>query len=367
MFHTILTLSYTIPALYLFIRIWQLFIERKDRLKYVLVFAFLFSIYPFSNVLEGEAPGAARVAEFISGYLLPFFLYLFLLMLLTDILLLINLPLRIISWEKLRTRTIRNRYFEMIISASVLIVIAGIINFNTIRTTDYKITIPGKSSDIKGLRIAFVSDFHLEYKVPARFVESFVDKIRETDPDLILYGGDIVEGSGENLEEYEELLGSIEPRYGVYGVLGNHDRIRNFKENFFTRAGITLLRDSIVTAGNSFTLIGRNDSRGNRKSIAELTVAAPDELPVIVIDHRPTDIDQISRASADISFSGHTHNGQLFPINFYICSLYELCHGHLMKGNTNFFVSSGIRLWGPPVRTTGKSEVVVVEVIFAAM
>ena len=147
MFHTILTLSYTIPALYLFIRILQLFIDRRDRLKYVIVFAFLFSIFPFSNVLDGEAPGAAR---------------------------------------------------EMIISASVLIVIAGIINFNTIRTSEYKIAVPVKSSDIKSLRIAFVSDFHLEYKVPARFVESFVDKIRETDPDLILYGGDIVEGSGEN-------------------------------------------------------------------------------------------------------------------------------------------------------------------------
>jgi hypothetical protein len=147
-------------------------------------------------------------------------------------------------------------------------------------------------------------------------------------------------------------------------VLGNHDRIRNFKDNFFTRAGIILLRDSVVTAGNSFTLIGRKDSRGNMKSIAELTVAAPDDLPVIVIDHRPTDIDQISRSSTDISFSGHTHNGQLFPINFYMRSLYELSHGHLRKGNTNFFVSSGIRLWGPPVRTTGKSEIVVVEVIF---
>jgi hypothetical protein len=55
MFHTILTISYLIPGIYLFIRIWQLFIPGNYRLRYVFIFALLFSIFPISNLQdEGE-------------------------------------------------------------------------------------------------------------------------------------------------------------------------------------------------------------------------------------------------------------------------------------------------------------------------
>ncbi|MCX6262262.1 MAG: hypothetical protein NTY95_15770, partial [Bacteroidia bacterium] len=60
--------------------------------------------------------------------------------------------------------------------------------------------------------------------------------------------------------------------------------------------------------------------------------------------------------------SGHTHNGQLFPINIITRRIYELSYGYMKKGETHFFVSSGIRLWGPPVRTTGKSEIIVIDI-----
>ena len=51
-FHSILTLSYLIPNLYLFVRIWFLFIPKNCRLWYVLIYAILFSIYPLSNMFE---------------------------------------------------------------------------------------------------------------------------------------------------------------------------------------------------------------------------------------------------------------------------------------------------------------------------
>ena len=248
------------------------------------------------------------------------------------------------------------------------VVIAGIINFNTIRTTKYKITIPGKLSGISHLRIAFVSDFHLQEGTSIHFVEKFVAKIDSIKPDLMLFGGDIVEGDrkDENMECFERLFSSITTRYGVYGVLGNHEYYaRQDKGSFFSRAGIEILSDSVVIVDSSFILAGRNDSHTTtRKSVEEIMRTIPDSLPVILIDHRPTEIDQISRTSADVVLSGHTHNGQLFPINFITRSVYELSYGYMKKGETHFFVSSGIRLWGPPVRTTGKSEIMVIDIAF---
>jgi predicted MPP superfamily phosphohydrolase len=44
--------------------------------------------------------------------------------------------------------------------------------------------------------------------------------------------------------------------------------------------------------------------------------------------------------------------------------MYELSWGYRKIGNTHFFVSSGLRLWGPPVKTAGKSEIMLVDFIF---
>ena len=369
MFHTIIFLSYTIPGIYLFVRIWQLFIPRGSRLLYVLIFAILFSIYPASMLLfEGDAGRASQILEITSGYLLSFFLYLFLLVLMTDLLLLINLVLKIIPRDRIRQRSLRSKVFLAIICLSATVVIAGIINFNTIRTSEYRISVPARSSEISRLRIAFVSDFHLGESTPVKFVERFVKEIGIIKPDLMLYGGDIAEGGSEDekMKRFENLLSSISTTYGAYGVLGNHEHYASQdKGTFFSKAGIEILRDTLLVIDNSFTLAGRNDSHvRNRKSVEEIMRSAPDSLPVILLDHRPTEIEQVSRTNADIQISGHTHKGQLFPINLITNKVYLLHYGYRKFGNTHFFVSSGIRLWGPPVRTTGKSEILVIDVTF---
>ncbi len=369
MFHTIISLSYTIPSIYLFTRFWQFYIEKKQRLRFFIVFVILFSLYPLSSLINDNEAGAfGEILSSASNYLLPYFLYLFLCIMVTDILLLINRGIKIIPREIVRAGTFRNRMLIVILSLPAIVLIAGIINFNTIRVSEYHIDVPGKFSDLKNLRIAFVSDFHLEEKTSVEFVNRFVKKIETVKPDLLLYGGDIVEGfsSPGNMESFETLLMSVKPKFGVFGVPGNHDRLtRSDTSNFFTRSGIRLLRDSIISVGRSFTLAGRNDARETtRMSASELLNKAPENLPVIVMDHRPTEPGPLSLTPADIVFSGHTHHGQLFPINLITSSVYELSRGYMKKEKTHFFVSSGIRLWGPHVRTAGKSEILVVNIKF---
>lgn len=367
MFHTILTLSYIIPNIYLFIRIWKLFIRKDQKIYYVLIYLLLFLVYPVSNLFHEDSTAlVARVLSAIADYLLPFFLYVFLFVLLLDLLLLINLLFGIVPREKINRGSFRSGGLLVIVCCSLAIVVAGIINFNTIRTTKYQITIPGKLSGISHLRIAFVSDFHLQESTCIHFVEKFASKIESIKPELMLFGGDIVEGDGkdEKMEYYERILSSITARYGVYGVLGNHEHYAGQdKGSFFSKSGIEILSDSVVIVGNSFVLAGRNDSHTRtRKSIADILGSITDSLPVILIDHRPTVIGQMGRNSPDVVLSGHTHNGQLFPVNFITRMVYGLSYGYKKKGKTHFFVSSGIRLWGPPVRTTGKSEIMVIDI-----
>lgn len=369
MFHTIITLAYVIPNIYVFIRIWQVFINKGYKIYYTIIYLLIAAIYPLSNLFsEGDTDLLATIFTSIGNYILPFYLYLFLSVLLFDILLLINRLFKIISADKIKSTRFKITGLSSILFFAVAVVVAGVINFNTIRTSEYRIEIPGKSSVIQHLKIAFVADFHLQERTNVNFVERFAGMIAEINPDLMVFGGDIVEGDreDENMIVFEKLLREMKMKYGVFGVLGNHEYYGGQdKGSFFDKAGIKVLCDTILMLDNSFYLGGRYDSHfRTRKTIGDLMKSVPDSLPLILIDHRPTEIDQVSRTKVEIQLSGHTHNGQLFPINLITGKVYRLSWGHKKIGNTDFFVTSGIRLWGPPVRTTGKSEIMIIDITF---
>ena len=366
-----ITLVYIIPNIYVCLRMMQLFVNKGQRINYLLIYFLFALIYPVSNLFSQDDTGFwARILTSTAGYLLPFYLYLFLFLLVLEFVLLINLIFRVVSFEKLRQPGIRTIVLSVLVSLSATVVIGGIINFNMIQVSEYRITVPRKLAKIDHLKIAFVADFHLREQNNINFVKRFKKKIDEINPDLMLYGGDIVEGNRSNnkMAELENLLGQIHPKYGVFGVLGNHEYYGGQdKGNFFDKAGIKILLDSNILIDNSFNLLGRYDGHfNNRKSIEDLMKSVNDSFPTILLDHRPTELEEVSKTAVDIQLSGHTHNGQLFPISLIIQSMYRLSWGYEKIGNTHFFVTSGIRLWGPPVRTTGKSEIMVIDVGFTA-
>jgi predicted MPP superfamily phosphohydrolase len=369
MFHTIITLAYIIPNIYVFLRIWQLFINKGYKIHYTIIYLLLASFYPLSNLVNAGNSGILpAIFTAIENYILPFYLYLFLSVLVFDIFLLINFIFKIVPVAKLGTTRFKVASLSAILLLSTGVVVAGIINFNTIRTSEYHVEIPGKSSRISHLKIAFAADFHLKEGTNLSFVERFVKKIEDINPDLMVFGGDIVEGDRDDgdMLVFENLLKAIKPKYGVFTILGNHEYYGGQeKGSFFDRAGMTVLCDTILSIDGSFDLGGRYDSHFRaRKSIDDFMRNYSDSLPMILVDHRPTEITQVSKTKTDIQLSGHTHNGQMFPINLITRSVYELSWGYRKVGNTHFFVTSGIRLWGPPVRTAGKSEIMVIDVSF---
>ena len=364
-----ITLAYTIPNIYVFIRLGQLFISRGYRFHYAAVYLFFASIFPVSGFLNGgRFAFLGEILNTVSNYLLPFYLYLFLFVLLFDIFLLINLIVRVLPAEKRKSMAFRKYALASVIILSASVVIAGVINFRTIRITEYPIDVPARSSGMSKLRIAFAADFHIDSETDLGFMRRFVKRVKEIDPDIVLFGGDIVEGhhTDRRIAEHEKILKQIEARYGVYGVLGNHEYYRGQDRGlFFEMSGIGLLRDSVLVINEAFNLAGRLDSHyRDRKSVSALLESAVDSLPVILLDHRPTELDLVSQTQTDVQLSGHTHHGQMFPINFITSKVYMLSRGYKRINNTHFFVTSGIRLWRFPVRTAGKSEIMVIDINF---
>jgi uncharacterized protein len=94
-------------------------------------------------------------------------------------------------------------------------------------------------------------------------------------------------------------------------------------------------------------------------------VGAENVSPIILLDHSPTDLDNVSKSRVDLQLSGHIHNGQLFPVNVLVMPFqYELPWGTIVKRHTVFTVTSGVQAWGPPVKTSGDSEILSIKVTF---
>jgi predicted MPP superfamily phosphohydrolase len=149
-------------------------------------------------------------------------------------------------------------------------------------------------------------------------------------------------------------------------VFGNHELHGGINSlNFFKNSAVKVLQDNFIQVDKSFYLVGRNDYRDTkRKTMEELLNGLPNDLPMIMLDHRPYDFDNVSKAHVDVQVSGHTHNGQLFPLNYITSNIYDLSWGHKKINNTHFFVTSGLQAWGPAVKTAGTSEIMVIDIDF---
>jgi hypothetical protein len=329
--------------------------------------ALLAAGYPAAESLShGTIGGGLKLLVLAGYYALPLVLYFTMTVLLTDLAVGILRLSKAVTRETVRSERFRLRRLAFVLAVPSLVVAAGIVNANVLRVHEYTVEVPRRSSTLREIKVVFAADLHLGSLTPKNFLKRFVDKVNAQKPDLVLIGGDIREGHrGEaDLGAIEAQFRRLEARYGVFAVPGNHEGYAGTTGEFFDRSHIRFLQDDLATIDGAFILIGRRDARrGTRGSIDGLLRKAPDGLPVILLDHRPTDMEAVSRTRVDIQLSGHTHHGQLFPINFVTQLEYGLSWGHRKAGNTHFIVTSGAQLWGPPVRTVGASEIVVVHVV----
>jgi predicted MPP superfamily phosphohydrolase len=351
---------------YVYFSIRRFITSKTSKGIFTAFYIFLMLAYPMAERLAHSSGDGWKKYLIIAGYYsLPIILYLAMTIILVDLAIGAARLFKIVSREAVRSVRFKKAAFSLILAIPVLVVILGIMNYHYLRCREYIIEVPRKSSSINRLKIVFAADLHLGRITPDHFLERFVAKVNAQRPDIILIGGDVLEGDqrDEDTGKFETQFRQLESKYGVYAVLGNHDR--GNASDFFRRAGIHLLKDDVEKIEEAFYLAGRKDARSrSRKSVDELLRNIPDDLPVILLDHRPVDFERVSQSRVNIQLSGHTHNGQLFPVNFISRHLYELSWGYLKKRQTHFIVTSGVQLWGPPVRTAGASEILVIQVIF---
>lgn len=216
------------------------------------------------------------------------------------------------------------------------------------------------------LKIVFISDLHLGYAIQKKELNNWVELINKEKPDLVLIAGDVIDCSVRPLEflKLSEYLKQIESCYGVYSCLGNHEYLAGVDKSidFLKQSNIQVLQDKVAYIKDlDLFIIGRDDKTNSNRLALKDIVADLDPLKAkILLDHQPYALQMASRSQIDLQLSGHTHRGQVWPISWITDAIFEKSHGYLQKNITNYYISSGIGIWGGRYRLGTSSEYVVI-------
>lgn len=315
-----------------------------------------------------------RIVGTIGNYGIGIYFFLFSLFIIVDLILVILKKTKI---KKSNISKKTNRYLGVsLIGILFVIGFYGNYNASNIVETSYNIKVEKRDSSGKELKAVLLTDIHLGYTNGVNHLEKIVEDINRVDPDIVFISGDIFDGNYHalaNPEKAKELLKSIKSKYGVYASLGNHDSGASYNEmvSFLEYSKVNVLRDEKVKIDNKFVLVGRKDSQPigydgeKRKEIESVLKDKDMNLPVIVLDHRPSNFKEYTRGE-DLILSGHTHNGQLVPFNIITSKANITNYGYFIeRGNkTQMVVSSGVGTWGPPLRIGTVSEIVKLNIEF---
>ena len=217
------------------------------------------------------------------------------------------------------------------------------------------------------LRIAVASDLHLGRLFGNKAIARLHALINRHQADILLMPGDIMDDNTQAFTDYNmaedlaKLVTSLP--YGIYATLGNHDLYGHEQpiSQSLQDAGVQLLNDDVTCLshqGQPIWLLGRFDNhKRQRVATTELLAQVNTTEPVVLLDHRPSDIMAHSQLPIDLQVSGHTHNGQIFPANFIVNVINRLGYGYEEIGTRHLVVSSGYGFWGIPFRLGSRAEI----------
>jgi len=377
LFITIVTIIYGLVNYYLFSRAIQVFPTGSPyQTWFTIAFWLIVSTFILARILERVYPcGFTGVITWIGSFWLAFMLYFLMVVILIDLVRLSDhffhwLP-SIIFTDYQKTKTL---LFASSVALVTLVVVVGFINARSPVIREINLNIDKKAEDGQTLSIVMASDIHLGTIISRRKATRLVEAINSLKPDIVLFAGDIVD---EDLapvikNDLGKSLSGIHSRLGVYAITGNHEYIGGAEPaiRYLQQHGITILRDTTIFIDRKFYLAGRDDrdkprfTGKTRKELDEVLSGADRSYPIILMDHQPFSLGKTVAQGVDLSLSGHTHHGQLWPFNYITSAIYEISHGYKQIGKTHFYVSSGFGTWGPPVRLGNRPEIVHIKLTF---
>lgn len=299
---------------------------------------------------------AASLLYGLATLVMGFMLYIFLSTLLVDLL-------------RLFIKTKALYYGWAAIGLCIAVMVYGMWNAATIRVSHVEVPIKGLDREIRAVHF---TDVHLGHNRGSAYLQKIVDKINDLEPDVVFLTGDLFNAkacrTAENIAPLKQL------RAPLYFASGNHDYYAGLDEVFalLNEAGVHVM-DNRTEQFGPLQIVGlvhmRADENGadmHARHGTQSIQAMLDSLkpgpgkPSILLHHSPDGIKYAEAHGIDLYLAGHTHAGQLFPINLIAALMFDYNRGLHEYGSSKIFVSQGVGTFGPPMRIGTVSEIALI-------
>ena len=243
----------------------------------------------------------------------------------------------------------------------------------------------------KGFKIVHISDIHSGSFTNKEAVLKGVTKIMKEKPDVILFTGDLVNNTTDEMDDYVDVFSQLKAPMGVYSTLGNHDygdyqqwespdhkkaNLEKMKEVQAALGWRLLMNEhvSLQKGDDKVALIGIENwsakARFPKYGNLEKAHAGSDTYPFkILMSHDPSHwkAEVLEKyPDIDLMLAGHTHGMQFgveipgfkwSPVQY----VYKEWAGLYTQANQKLYVNRGFGFIGYPGRVGILPEITVLE------
>jgi len=243
--------------------------------------------------------------------------------------------------------------------------IYGLLNSAHMRVRRVTIRLPNLPATWRGRVAAFVSDTHLGHVRGYRFANHLVALLSRFTPDIVLFGGDMYDGTAADARLLASPLEKLSPPLGTYFVAGNHEEFGDHAEYLeaVRDSGVHILNnEKVLVDGLQLIGVHHRDSVHPERFRAILRNAGLDpDTASILLTHSPNQLPIAAEENIGVQPSGHTHEGPFFKFTWFTSRIYgPFVYGLKRLGNLLVYTSCGAGTWGPPMRVGTKPEIVLI-------
>ena len=223
---------------------------------------------------------------------------------------------------------------------------------------------------LTGFSIVQLSDLHVDSRKSKEWLKRIVETTNGLNPDLIVITGDLLSRDRYAPDKFIEILSQLKSGNGIYAVTGNHDHcvgVSNFLE-FCEDSNIKVLRNEHIIINNQIELIGidyleKENNSYSGSNLKDALLNCDLTKPLVLLSHAPNHFRKAVDLGIDLQLSGHTHAGQIPPIDLIYFLLYRYPYGLYRYKSSSIYTTCGLGTWGPPIRLSSRPEIVLIKLV----
>ncbi len=243
----------------------------------------------------------------------------------------------------------------VVLSVIVIMSVVSIINGKRLNIKPIDVPIRGLK---KEMSLVHLSDLHIGAIHQKEFLERVVKETNSLNPDAVVITGDIVDGSTKISTDLFSPINKI--KAPVYFCVGNHEIYEGLDRvlPILNKTKMKILRGQQSKLGE-LNIIGIDYNDSRRKILIKLNkMGLSKKYKNILLYHAPIfRLKKLEKHGIDLHLAGHTHNGQIFPMNLFVGLFYPYPSGYYKSKNSAVITSPGTGTWGPPMRLGSTNQI----------